>query len=272
MKFAHYRTIRHAACMIMLAAFAINSLGQKQPVSGIKAAPAESAAPNASVPMVKFDNDNMDCAGLNALHVNGVGDLRFSHILDSNSMKLDFGTPNGTFPFTNGSGREVIGPQYANLSLTVASSGSTIASWSSQLPVTAVIIKAGNDSFVWPYKPFSFGDTNLAAGVQQNISHLTFCTGEPTGPTAGEVSISGRVVDASGIGIAKAQMIVINGSTGESKITMTNPFGYYSIPNLDVNELYILNVSHKRYVFAESQRVVVPGDHFTAPDFVANPF
>ncbi|MEK7856873.1 MAG: carboxypeptidase-like regulatory domain-containing protein [Acidobacteriota bacterium] len=227
-----------------------------------------SDAPSASVQMVVFNNQNVDCASLNALHANSVGDIRFSHILENNELKLDFGTPNGTFPFSSGNGRIVIGPESPNRSLTVSSSGSTISSWSSQLPITAVILKAGNDSYVFPYKPFSSGDTNLAAGVQQSISHLTFCFGDPSGPTAGEGSISGRVVDSLGNGISKAQLVLINGTTGESRITLTSPFGYYTIQGLDVNELYVLNVSHKSYEFGEKQKTISLTDGLSDVDFV----
>jgi hypothetical protein len=276
MKIACYQFGRSIACMLVLAAFTTTLLGQKlagdsHSIKTIKGAVDVVSAPNAAVDPVFFNNQNIDCADLNALHVNGVGDTRFSHIIEDFELKLDFGTPNGTFPFTTGNGRIVVGPQFPNRSVTVSSSGSTVSSWSAQLPITAVILKVGNDAAVFPYKPFRLNDTNLVTGVQQSISHLTFCFAEPTGPTAGEGTINGRVVDASGNGIAKAQLVLINGATGESRITMTNPFGYYSIPDLDVNELYVLNVSHKRYTFTESQRTITLTDSFTAVDFVAAP-
>jgi hypothetical protein len=276
MKIAFFQFGRSIACMLVLAAFTTTLLGQKlagdsTSIKTVKGSVEVVSAPNAAVDPVFFNNQNMNCAGLNALHVNGVGDTRFSHIIEDFELKLDFGTPNGTFPFTTGNGRIVVGPESPNRSVTVSSSGSTVSSWSSQLPITALILKIGNDAFVYPYKPFRLNDTNLITGDQQSISHLTFCFAEPTGPTAGDAAINGRVVDASGNGISKAQLVLINGATGESKITMTNPLGYYTIPGLDVNELYVLNVSHKRYTFTESQRTVMLTDSFTAVDFVAAP-
>ena len=134
-----------------------------------------------------------------------------------------------------------------------------------------MIVKAGNQAYVYPYKPFAQSDTNLITGLQNAISHLTFCSAEPTGPTAADVSISGRVVDASGLGISKAQIVLVNGSTGETKITMTSPFGYYLLTDLDSTELYILNVNHKRYTFAEPQRVLSIADNATDVNFVAMP-
>lgn len=276
MKFFQGHFGRSLSFLIVVTALSSTLLGQKlasgESIKTAKSLANAVSAPSAAVDPVFFNNQNVSCAQLDALHVNGVGDTRFSHIISNFELKLDFGTPNGTFPYTTGNGRIVVGPEHPDRSVSVSSSGSTVSSWSSTLPVTAVILKAGNDSFVYPYKPFRISDSNLAAGVQQSISHLTFCFTEPTGPTAAEVSLNGRVSDSNGMGIAKAQMVLINGETGEAKIALTNPFGYYTFSGLEANGLYILNVSHKRYTFEETQRTVTLTDNFTAPDFVAQPF
>ncbi|MGD9563772.1 MAG: carboxypeptidase-like regulatory domain-containing protein [Pyrinomonadaceae bacterium] len=229
---------------------------------------------NASVPVVVFDGENIKCSDLNDLHEGGVGDIRFSHIITDDELKLNFADPNGTFPFTNNPApfeRIVVGPQNPAKSVTVASSSNPglVSSWSSQLPITAVVVKVGNTSYVYPYKPFANSDTNLATGDNRGISHLTFCFGEETGTTAADASISGRVVNAFGIGIAKAQIVMINGATGEARLTMTNPFGYYSIPGVETGEMYVLNVRHKRYSFVENQRVVMLTDNLTELNFIA---
>jgi hypothetical protein len=261
-----------AAAVVMLS-FATSLFGQKLAVPTKGA--ATSFAVNSSVQPVFFqgpgDSGNPDCSDLNALHVNGVGDTTFSHIVEDRELKLDFGTPNGAYPFTTGSGRFVVGTQYPDKSLTVASTGSTVTSWSSSIQITAVILKIGSDAYVYPYKPFATSDTNLVTGDNRSISHLTFCFSNPANPTAADVALNGRVIDASGNGIAKAQIVLIDGATGESKITLTNPFGYYAIQGLKASELYVLNVSHKRYSFTEPQRTVVLTDNFTGTDFVAQP-
>ena len=64
---------------------------------------------------------------------------------------------------------------------------------------------------------------------------------------------------------------MVNGETGETKITTTNPFGYYEFVDVEVGQLYLLNVSHKRYRFTESQRMVSLVDSMTDVDFVAMP-
>ena len=139
------------------------------------------------------------------------------------------------------------------------------------MQITAVILKVGSQAYVYPYKPFASSDTNLITGVQNAISHLTFCSAEPTGPTAADSSISGRVVDANGLGISKAQIVLVNGSTGETKITMTSPFGYYLLTDVDSTEIYVLNVNHKRYTFAEPQKVISVSDSVAEVNFTAVP-
>jgi hypothetical protein len=278
---------RAAAAFLVITAFTLSSFGQKavRTVATTKQNAEVVAAPNASVTPVRFlgpgQAGNPSCATLNGLHTNNTGDTRFSHIINDYELRLDFSNPNGTFPFTSSDPpmpRIVIGPQSASATVTISSDDDEIFSWSSTRLITAVIMKMGNDAFVYPYKPFSQGDSNLRPadtfppppGIG-GLSHVTFCFAEPTGPTAGEATLTGRVVDASGYGIAKAQLVLINGATGESKITMTNPFGYYSITGLDVDEVYVLNVAHKRYTFEERQRTIVLTDSATTSDFVAQP-
>lgn len=257
--------------IVVLSGLVGMSLGQKVlkvNISPTKIVRNEISAPNASVSPVVFDGQNIDCADLNALHANGSGDIRFSHIISDSELKLNFGDPNGTFPFTTGGGRIVVGPQDATKSVTISSGSATVFSWSSQLPITAVNVKVGNTSYIYPYKPFKFSDTNLATGDNRGISHVTFCFGDPSNPTAGDGAISGRVVDVNGRGIAKAQLVLINGATGEARITMTSSFGYYSFEELDVNELYVLNIKHKMFEFEESQRTLSVTDSVADVNFI----
>lgn len=257
--------------MIVLTGLVSSSFGQKisnDTLTPIKIVRNVVASPSASVAPIVFDGQNIDCADLNARHANGTGDIRFSHIISDYELKLNFGDPNGTFPFTTGGGRVVVGPQDATKSVTISSGSATVFSWSSQLPITAINVKVGNTSYIYPYKPFKFTDTDLATGDNRGISHVTFCFGDPANPTAGDGAISGRVVDENGRGISKAQLVLINGTTGEARITLTSPFGYYMIGELDVNELYVLNVSHKTFNFEEHQRTISLSDSLTDVNFV----
>jgi len=277
MKSITVRVFNYLAVAVIVASFAGSSFGQTMVKSGVRNPVNVISAPTAAAAPIFFEgpgeSGNPDCSVLNALYADGTGDARFSHIIVDNELKLDFGTPNGTFAYTNGSGKTVVGSEFPTHSVTVSSSGSTVFSWSSPLPkvITAVILKIGSDAYVYPYKPFANSDTNLVTGDSRSISHMTFCFDAQTAPTAADASISGRVVNANGVGLSRAQMVLVNGETGETKITLTSPFGYYNFEGVEVGKMYVLNVSHKQYNFAEAQRVVSLADSATDVNFVAVP-
>lgn len=254
--------------LVLTTAFSNVALGQRSLRSTAAAdVKLNAAQPEASVVPAVFSNANINCADLNAST-----DTRFSHISTNYELKLDFSDPQGTFPFTNGPGRSVVGPQDGTKTLTVASGSATVSSWTSQIAITAVIVKVGNTSYVYPYNPSASGDTNLATGDDRGISHLTFCFGEPGGgTTAGEGAIVGRVRNSHGKGISNARLTLVNAATGEISMSMTNAFGFYVIENLGVGEFYILQVGHKRHTFAESSKALTLNDSVTDVDFVANP-
>ncbi|MGB9914273.1 MAG: hypothetical protein ACPLIG_00865 [Candidatus Bathyarchaeales archaeon] len=56
--------------------------------------------------------------------------------------------------------------------------------WISTLPICCVIVKGGDDAYVFSYEPAAYSDTNLYApknnGKQQAaVSHVTFCWNAP---------------------------------------------------------------------------------------------
>lgn len=86
-------------------------------------------------------------------------------------------------------------------------------------------------------------------------------------PTAANVSISGRAVRQDGIGIGNAK-IVLTDSNGVAHRAITNSFGLYNFENLEAGNTYVLSISHKRYSFAQSVRVLSVNDDLTDIDFV----
>ena len=99
---------------------------------------------------------------------------------------------------------------------------------------------------------------------------LKFINGpDAGGPTAGEGSISGRVVNSKGLGIANARLTLVNAATGETSVALSNVFGHYTVDNLAVGEFYVLNVAHKLYKFSQSSREVTLNDSLANVDFVA---
>ncbi len=89
-------------------------------------------------------------------------------------------------------------------------------------------------------------------------------------PTAANATVSGRVSDANGSGVAGARLTIMNLNTGETKTVMTNPFGNYVIDELPVSDFYILTVNHRKMSFAESTRSFTLNDSLSRVDFVQN--
>lgn len=223
----------------------------------------------AAIGPLAFDGANLSCANLNASALSA-----FSHIDSDNQLKLDFSTPNGSFSYTELSssqfGRVVTGPQYADRSVTVTSSGSTVMSWSSQIAITAVILKVGNTSYVFPYAPFAFADTNLVTNDTRSISHLSFCYGQPVGYSAGTSSLSGRVVTSQGRPISGVRITLLIPATSEVRTAITSPFGYYTFDELEAGQMYILTAGKKGLQFVENAKALTLYDNVADVDFIAS--
>lgn len=121
--------------------------------------------------------------------------------------------------------------------------------------VNAVAVQQGGKILVG-------GDFTDVGGVTRN-SIARF----GTGTTAASVSISGRVMNGNGRGIARVG-IYLTGHGG-IRSALTNPFGYYKFDQVDAGETYVLEAQHKRYLFAP--RVVTVTDEITGVDFFAGP-
>ena len=90
-------------------------------------------------------------------------------------------------------------------------------------------------------------------------------------PSAAAASVSGRAVDSLGRGIGGARITVTNAQNGNTFSAITNPFGYYTVTGLEVEEFYTITISHKRYTFADDTRTFSLHDDLGGVDFVANP-
>jgi hypothetical protein len=84
-------------------------------------------------------------------------------------------------------------------------------------------------------------------------------------PTAASVSLSGRVLDPQGRGISGASVIATNGS-GALVRSRTNPFGYYTLPEVTAGESVVITVADKRFAFAP--RLITGSDDLAGVDFI----
>jgi hypothetical protein len=121
--------------------------------------------------------------------------------------------------------------------------------------------------------PLTFSDTPVfreAADANANPVQSKFADGgiNILSPTAAEVSVSGKVLSASGRGISRAVVSLVF-PDGTTRTATTNPFGNYRFTGVPSGETYTLSVRHKQFEFAPSSLVLTlvedtEGINFTA--------
>ena len=109
----------------------------------------------------------------------------------------------------------------------------------------------------------SLGNSGQGDGIGVDDISITAIT-----PTAGDATISGRVIDGYGRAISSAT-ITVQDLSGATKRTATNTFGYYSVSGLDVGQSYVVSVAARRYTFDSPSFVVDLGDNVSGLNFVA---
>jgi Carboxypeptidase regulatory-like domain len=88
-------------------------------------------------------------------------------------------------------------------------------------------------------------------------------------PTAALVSISGRVLTNNGQGIRNVRVTLTNGS-GLIRTIQTTSFGNFRFEEIEAEQTYILEVSSKKFVFANPTRILSVQEEIADADFVAN--
>lgn len=87
-------------------------------------------------------------------------------------------------------------------------------------------------------------------------------------PTAGEVSISGRILTGEGTPISAA-VIRVTDDEGITKTVRTGTFGFYSIDGLRAGRSYIITAAHPRHQFFPASIVRSVNDNITDVDFIS---
>jgi hypothetical protein len=89
-------------------------------------------------------------------------------------------------------------------------------------------------------------------------------------PTAGKVSVAGRVITAYKRPISNASVTMYD-STGNTRTVVTNPFGFYRFDDVPAGSLYVFTVFSKRYVFLEPTQLLQINGEIKSLDFIAEP-
>lgn len=87
-------------------------------------------------------------------------------------------------------------------------------------------------------------------------------------PTAATASVSGRVVNVEGRGVASA-FVSLTDPEGNKRVAITNPFGYFRFDEIEAGQSVVIKVASKNYQF--EPRVVTTNDNLTEVDFVSDP-
>ena len=121
--------------------------------------------------------------------------------------------------------------------------------------------------------PLTLGDSPVirrVSSVDATPLATTFTDGNLSivAPTAAGVSIGGRVVAGSQLGIASVSVELTN-ARGEKRTALTNPFGYYQFDDVQAGETYVVSAKSKRYSFVTSSQVITVSDEMSGIDFVS---
>lgn len=162
-----------------------------------------------------------------------------------------------------------------------ASSGSSCGvppSGSGNIDTTVDLLSGGTATFTLTARvSLTAGNTlvNIAtvagpAGVtdsnQGNNSSTDTDTVLP--PTAATALVNGRVLTANGRGLYNARVTMTNMS-GQTRYSVTNPFGFYRFMEVQAGETYVFEVKDKRYVFSPQVLTIIDDIHEV--NFIAEP-
>lgn len=112
-------------------------------------------------------------------------------------------------------------------------------------------------------------DTTANFATLSGVSQFSTWSLGNLAPLAAMSTISGRVLTGSGRGIYKARLTLTD-SQGNSRVVLTNPFGYYRFAEVESGETYVISVFHKEYEFANPTRIINLTEDLTDADFVSD--
>lgn len=94
----------------------------------------------------------------------------------------------------------------------------------------------------------------------------TFINGRPT---AAELWLGGRIMDANGMPIRGITVQMYRVSTGETSTSNSSTFGYYVFRGLTAGETYVVNVASRQFRFDPPSQMVTIVDNISDLNFVA---
>jgi len=209
----------------------------------------------------KIANVDKDCA---STRVTFVKEVQTANLTNGSTQSFAF-TATGMSP-TNFSlvDNNVVGPDRISVavspSTTVTATEAVTLGWT-LADITCTGTAAGNINI-----NFAGGTVGVTPQSGQNV----VCTFKnlQLGASAAKVTVSGRATLMDSKGIGGAVITIHDLGTGTVRSVTTNTFGYYSIPEVEIGNFYMVTVSHRRYRFAESSRFFTLENDLAGVDFV----
>jgi hypothetical protein len=103
--------------------------------------------------------------------------------------------------------------------------------------------------------PTTFNTTTHTFTLNGVTAFSNWSVGTPLLPTAAGVSISGRAVRPSGVGVYGA-IVTLMDSGGNVQTARTNAFGYFTLNDVMVGRTYVVSIQSKQFQFAPQTLMV----------------
>lgn len=162
--------------------------------------------------------------------------------------------------------QEFIDPNVPGNSQIVAVTEAEVTGW--RLVSVACTETAGGTPNI-PNTTVDLANRRANIAVENGESVTCTFTSEELIPTAGDVSVSGRVVDWRGRGVRGITFTLLDAASGQTTQAVSNNFGYYTFNEVQVGRFYILTAnSTKRYLITDEQRSFAVNDSLSNIDFV----
>src|SRR5436190_21081475 len=113
-----------------------------------------------------------------------------------------------------------------------------------------------------------FSSAIVFASAHRNASLLELARPFSIAETGSSVSISGRVKMPNGRPIKSAVIALKDPDTGDViRSTYSSSFGFYRLDQIESGRLYVLSVSHKRYLFVFPAQLLEINEDRAGVDF-----
>jgi hypothetical protein len=173
---------------------------------------------------------------------------------------------------SGGSGcRGLTGRSNAQLNSTVVLYATCYPTTSTNGAIYSVIDTSGfNQPPIAPPAPDSPAATVTqltTAGANTAFRGIAFA---PNTVTAASATVSGRVINYNGRGIGKV-FVTMTDSNGRTIYVVSNPFGYFTFPEIAVGQTYVFAAYSKKYNFVTPAQVLTVIDNYDGLLFTAMP-